>query len=923
MTDPAQFAISQTTPKPSSMNETQGQNLQSSSEVPTAEAFHAARAKLKVFFGAAPGVGKTHAMLQAARERRAEGIEVAVGIVQTHGQAELAALLEGLEIIPCRTYEYDGKQYEEMDLDAILARQPQLVLIDDLAHRNAPGVRHAKRHLDVEELLQAGIHVYATVNVQHLESLNDVVAQITGVPVRETLPDAFLEQADELVLIDQPPEELQRRLREGKVYLANLSERTDQKFFRTGNLIALRELALRFTAERVDQKLQNYMRAHAIPGPWPAGERLMVCVDENPLSLRMVRIARRIAERRHIPWLAVYMESERHQRLSAEQRERIAYAMQLAEQLGGETATIPGYQPAEDLLHYARARNVTEIILGKPTQPYWLERLSGSLVGEVIARCNDIDILVITGAGKLPPPAPSRRAPQPTFNLRPYLLSTLAVVLAAGLSFLLQFLITLPSAAMIFLIAVLVSAIRWGSYASAYASLLSVLLYDFFLLPPVFDFTIDYEQDASALIIFLIASAITSRFAGLAHDRSEAIRQRAETISALYAFSHEISCAVSLDDALRATVSHAGKIVGSEVIVALPDAEEDSVKVFPPEARISHSDEAAARWCWRRGQPTGYGTETLAGASWHYYPLRTGNRVVGALGLRFSSQAKVLAPEQQRLLQALAGLAADAVARASLAQEMQEANLVTEKEHLRSTLLLSVAHDLRTPLSALLDSANSLLNQGERCDAKTHQRLLADIKEETERLNRFVANLLSITRLESGDLELKREWTAAGDTIGTALHMVNPALNQHQVRVEIAPDLPPLRIDHSLMEHVFANLIENAAAYSPPGTAIDIRAYSQDKEAVIEVEDQGPGVSEAELPRIFEKFRQVSEADRQDVGTGLGLSICRGFVEAHRGKIDARRSGKGTGMVFSVRLPIEPDASAGRSSYYRLAGFFS
>lgn len=892
------------------MNEPKLEELRPSPEALLAEAIQETRGKLKVFLGAAPGVGKTYAMLQAAQTRRKEGVDVVVGLVETHGRVETAALLEGLEMIPRRAYEYRDNWLKDMDLDAILARKPQLALVDELAHTNVPGARHTKRYLDVEELLEANIDVYTTVNVQHLESLNDVVAQITGIRVRETLPDAFLERADEVVLIDLAPEELQQRLQEGKVYVPDVAEHAIQKFFRAGNLTALRELALRFTAERVDDKLQNYMLAHAISGPWPAGERLMVCVDENPLSLRMVRIARRIAERRHIPWLAVYIESGRQQRLSIEKRERIAYVMQLAEQLGGKTVTLPGYQPAEDLIRYARSRNVTEIILGKSPRPRWLERLAGSLANEVISRCNDIDVLIVTGSGKSSIPPAALRPPRKVINFRPYGLSTLAVALATGLALFLQSFIMLPNVSMIFLIAVLVSAVFWGSYASVYASILSVLVYDLFLLPPPFTLTIHYQQDVFTLIIFLIASMITTRLAGFAHDRSQAARQHAETVTTLYDFSHEVSRAISLNEVLGVIVSHAQKTLTAEAIVALPGVEADSVKIYPEEIRISHTDEAAVRWCWQRGQPAGNSTETLAGASWYYYPLRTGNRVMGALGLRLSPTTPVLAPEQKRLLQALAGLAADAIARVRLAQEMQETQVLAEKEQLRSTLLLSVSHDLRTPLVSILGSVTSLLDYGKAYDTKTCRDLLLTIKEETERLNRFVGNLLSITRLESGALELNREWVGISDVIGTALQVLKPALDQHRVTVDIAPDLPLLRLDPSLMEQVFANLIENAAKYSLSGTRIAIRAYRQGEEAVIEVKDQGQGILDSELQAIFEKFYRASESDRKVAGMGLGLSICRGFVEAHHGTIDAHRSSEGKGMVFSVRLPIEAGAPA-------------
>ena len=562
-------------------------DLRPSPEALLSAAEQEGRGRLKIFLGAVPGVGKTYAMLEAAQVRKREGIDVVVGVVETHGRPETEALLHDLEIIPRRQLEYRNRTFDEMDLDAILARRPQLVLVDELAHTNIPGSRHPKRYLDVEELLAAGIDVYTTVNIQHLESLNDTVAQITGTRVRETIPDRILDGAAEIELVDLSPDELLQRLREGKVYVPEQAQRAIQRFFRLGNLTALRQLALRRTAERVDEQMQTYMQAHAIPGPWPAGERILVCVSSSPHSPRLVRAARRMADRRHAEWLALYVETPRHHRLSDADRDRVAQTLRLAEQLGGEAVTIPGQNVAEDLIRYAQSRNVTEVIIGKSLRSGWSEWWRGSIVYDLISKSGNIDVHVINEEDE-----GSQRTPTSPVLQRPaihtYVLSAAAVCIAGVTAKILESFLALPNLSMVFLIAVLFSAVTWGLGPSILASILSLLVYDFFFVSPIFTFTVANPQDILALVIFLITAVLTSNLAARVRHQADAAKHREARTAALYALSRQIAGAAGLSDVLRAIVTQVAQILGAKVVVLLPEADQLVLKAGHPADIAAH-----------------------------------------------------------------------------------------------------------------------------------------------------------------------------------------------------------------------------------------------------------------------------------------------------------------------------------------------
>lgn len=872
--------------------------------------------RLKIFLGAAPGVGKTYTMLESARARAMSGVDVAVGIVETHGRSETAQLLLGLEIIPRRRIEYRGRALEEMDLDALLKRRPQLAIVDELAHTNAPGSRHPKRYLDIEELLDAGIDVDTTINIQHLESLNDVIAQITGVRVQETIPDRILERADEIELVDLSVEDLLKRLHDGKVYIPEQAERAIQGYFRPGNLAALRQLALRHTAQRVDEQMHSYMLAHAIPGPWPTNELLLVSVGPSPLSPRLIRATRRLADRRHAEWIAVYVETPQHHRLSDEDRDRVAQTLRLAEELGGEAVTIPGHTIADDLISYAKSRNVTEIVIGKSHRSRWFELLHGSIVRDLIHASSGIDVYVITGqedeaTDEGNPGEQTADSTRSGRQFHEYLRSALVVALASLAAGLLKSFLSLPNLSLVFLLGVLLCAVLWGLRASVVASVLSVLAYDFFFVDPVHTFSIASPQDVLALVTFLIVAIITSNLTGRIRDYAEATRRREARTGALYNLSRAIAQASGIRSVTDAVVQQIGQNLNATVIALLAEDDRLAPKAaMPVGTLLSESEHAAATWAWRNNRVAGRGSDTLPGDRWFYLPLRTGGGAIGVLALQFGDVGAIISPDQRRMLESFADQSAMAIEHARLEHEMEQARLLNERERLQAVLLSSISHDLRTPLASIIGSATSLLEETTVHDEATRRDLVLTIQEEAERLNRFVGNLLDITRLESGVLKLNREWVEISDVIGTALSRLESVLKDHPLDVSIEPGLPLLRLDFVLIEQVLVNLLDNAAKYSPAESRISLNVSRAGDSVVLMVEDQGIGIPSSDLELIFDKFYRVQRGDRQIAGTGLGLSICRGIVEEHGGGITASSPGPGgKGAAFRVAFPIEQEPS--------------
>ncbi|OYD82941.1 two-component sensor histidine kinase (plasmid) [Azospirillum brasilense] len=868
------------------------------------------RGRLKIFLGAAPGVGKTFEMLQTAQAKRREGVDLVVGVVETHGRRETEALLTGLEVVPRRRLDYKGHCLDEMDLDAILARRPAVVLVDELAHTNVPGSRHAKRYLDVEELLAAGIDVYSTLNIQHVESLNDVVAKITRVRVRETVPDSIIDRADDIEIIDLTPDDLLQRLKEGKVYVPRTAERAIRHYFSPGNLTALRELALRRTAQRVDEQLLTHMQAHAISGPWAAGERLLVCVNEDATGAALVRYARRQAERLRARWGAIHVETSRALRLSEAERDRIADTLRLVERLGGEAVTVPGSDVAEAVVGHALANNVTHIVIAKSRRSRWTEWLNGSVAHSLIRRAGDISVHVIAGntADPLPPKTVRTTVQRQPLAWWPYAASTGYVAAALVVGHALHWGLALNNMALIFLTAVLASAVTGGLGPSLYASVVSVLTFNYFFLPPLYTFTIADPENIVALFFFAVVAVIASNLTARVRAQAVTARLRAKTTEDLYLFSRKLAGVVTMDDLLWATAYQIAAMLKVHVVLLLPENGGVAVRAgYPPEDVIEDADLAAAVWAWENNRPTGRGADTLPGAKWLFLPMRTGRGPVGVVGIDTGGSkgrgGGFLTPDQRRLLDALTDQAALAIERVTLAEDVDRAKLAAETERLRSALLTSISHDLRTPLASILGSATSLSSYGPMLDDAARKELTMTIQEEAERLNRFIANLLDMTRLESGAIRPRTSAVDLAEVVGSALERVHRILAGHRVVIDLATDLPMVELDSVLFEQVLFNLLDNAGKYAPAGSLITVRARRDDGRVRIDVLDEGDGIPGEDLERIFDKFYRVHAQDRQRAGTGLGLSICRGFVEAMKGTITAGNRRDRTGAVFTLVLP--------------------
>ena len=863
------------------------------------------RGKLKIFLGAAPGVGKTYEMLAAARRAKATGIDVVVGVVETHGRAETEAQLADLEIVPRHKVEYKGRTLDEMDIDAVLKRHPQLVLVDELAHTNAEGSRHPKRYLDVEEVLQAGIDVYSTLNVQHVESLNDVVARITRIRVRETVPDRIIDAAEDVELVDLTPADLIHRLNEGKVYVREHAQRALRHYFSPGNLTALRELALRRTAERVDDQMLSYMREHAITGPWAAGERVIVCLDPSPAAANAVRAAKRTADGLDAELIALYVETDRHAILSEVERGHLAEAMRLAERLGAEVVTLPGRSVVEEILAFARSRNATRLVVGKSQRSRWFEMRHGSVVDDLVRSSSGLAVEVVAAEqGKSSTSSPDwlRNVPM---TPGPYLEGVLSTALATAVGVFIDRLIVLPNISLVYVVPVLVAAARHGLVPSLWVAALSVLCYNFFYLPPLYEFTIRDPANVVALFFFMFVAIAASALAARTRSQTESARREARTTAELYAFSRKIAGVMDLYDLLWTIVTQLARLLNAEIVILMPeDGRLESRAAFPPDSDFSDADLAAARWSWDADHPTGKGTDTLPGGRWLFMPIRTSRGPVGVVGVLSLKEGGEVSAADRRLLDAVGNQAAIAIERMTLAEDIDKARLGEERERLRSAMLTSVSHDLRTPLASIIGSLSSLRSYHDRYDETTREELLGTAQSEAERLDRFVGNLLDMTRLDAGAIVPKRETVDAGDLVSTTVRRARPLLKDHVVKTLVTPDLPSLSLDFVLAEQALFNLLDNAAKYSPAGGRIEIEARRAGERIEIVVRDEGPGISADALGRIFEKFYRANDGDRRRVGTGLGLAIAKGFVEVQGGSLAVHNRVDRSGAEFIVSYPI-------------------
>jgi len=871
------------------------------------------RGRLKVFLGAAPGVGKTYEMLTEAAAKRREGVDVVIGVVETHGRRETQALLQGFEIVPTRVLDYKGHRIEEMDLDALLKRRPALALVDELAHTNAEGSRHPKRYMDVAELLAAGIDVFTTMNVQHVESLNDVVAQITRIRVRETVPDEVLERADDIEVIDITPQDLIQRLNEGKVYVPQTAQRAVAHYFSPGNLTALRELALRRTAQRVDAQLLNHMQANAIPGPWAAGERILVCIDDALGSEALVRYARRMTERLQAPWTVLHVETAASLRRSDAASDRINETLRLAERLGGEAVTIPGRDVASEAVRYAETHNATHIIIGKPAKSRLQEMIRGSVAHDIIRQAGEISVHVIALRDEKKESTWRRVLPaHAERDARSYLASTAFVLGALALGIVLDRFLDVQNIALVFLTAILGASVTFGLWPGLYASALSVLAFNFFFLPPVQTFTIADPENVIAFFFFLLVALIASNLTARVRSQAIVARQRAKTTDDLYLFSRKLSTVGTLDDLLWATSFQIASMLKVRVVVLMPEQDQLELKSgYPPEDLLDEADLAAAKWAFEHDRETGRGSDTLPGAKRLFIPMRTSRGTVGVIGIDRDRPGILLTPEQRRLFHALADQAAQAAERIRLVEDVDRARLMAESDRLRSALLTSISHDLKTPLAAIIGAAGTLKAYAANLDEDSKEDLLATVQDEAERLNRFIANLLDMTRLESGAIAPNIALNDLSDVLGAALQRARKVLSNDRVQIDLAANLPMVAVDPVLFEQVLFNLLDNAAKYSPPNSTILIQAWEEESTVVLQVLDEGDGIPEEDLERIFDKFYRARKGDRVRAGTGLGLPICRGFIEAMGGTVVAGNRTDRSGAVFTVRLPVVEQARSG------------
>ncbi|MBV9531063.1 MAG: sensor histidine kinase KdpD [Bradyrhizobium sp.] len=872
---------------------------------------HGGLGRLKIFVGAAPGVGKTYEMLLSAHARLNAGADIVVGFAETHGRAETDALLRGLEIIPRKRLEYRGQILEEMDLDAVIARRPQVAVVDELAHTNAPGSRHPKRYLDVEELLSHGIDVYTAVNVQHIESLNDVVAQITHVRVRETVPDSVFDRADDIELIDLTPDDLIQRLKEGKVYVPKQAELALEHYFSPGNLTALRELALRRTADRVDEQLLTHMQASAIAGPWAAGERILVCISEDPRAAGLVRYTKRLADRVHAPWTAISIETRRSLQLSDEERDRIADTMRLAEALGGEALTIPAVERriADDVIKFAHANNVTQIVIGKSTRSRWFEIMQGSVVHDLVRRSGTITVNVIAGE-ELPPGAAPKTAvqtatPPEPFNARPYLMALVITVIGLAVGVLIEPWFGVENVDLVFITAVVSVAVRYGLWPSILASVVASLCYNFFFLPPIYTFTITDPTNIAAFFFFMLVAILVSNVAARVRTQADTAIGRIRSTEQLYAFSRKLAGTATLDDVLWATAYQTALMLKVRVVLLLPEDGVLTVKAgYPPEDQLDQADLAAANWAWSNDRPAGRGSDTLPGAKRLFVPMRTGRGSIGVIGIDNDRSGPLLTPDQRRLLDALVDQGALAIERVLLVEDMDRVKRTVESERLRSALLTSISHDLKTPLASVLGSASTMRDLASSLSEQQKHDLLSTVIDESERLNRFIANLLDMTKLESGAIVPNSAPHDIGEIVGSALRRAGKILARHKISLDLEADLPMLELDAVLFEQVLFNLLDNAAKYSPPESTISIRSVRDKDSVLLQVADEGDGIPQAELESVFDKFYRVQKTDHVRPGTGLGLAISRGFIEAMHGKIFAANRADRSGAVLTIRLPI-------------------
>jgi len=856
------------------------------------------RGRLKVFLGMCAGVGKTYAMLEAARREFAAGGDVVIGYLETHGRKETDALAEGLPALPRRVRAYRGIQLSEFDLDAALARRPKLILVDEFAHSNAPESRHPKRYQDVLELLDAGIDVFTTLNIQHIESRAEAVSQITGVTIYETVPDTALSDA-EFELVDLPPDDLRARLAAGKVYLPERVATAQDNFFRTGNLSALRELALRFAAEHVSEDVLAARRAHGAGAPWKSGQRLLVAVSASPTSASLVRWTRRLAGELHASWIAVYVEPTRA--LSNEDQTRLAKHLALARELGAELITTTDDDVVRGLLRIAREQNATQIVIGKPAGWRMIELFhGGSVLNRLIRETGNIDVHVVRAEGERVSSRPLQPDNLWKIDFRVYAWVAGIVAAVTGLNAVLDQFIGIYALALTYLLAVVVLALFTGRGPVFFAATLSAMLWNFFFLPPRFTFYIKNFQDGMMFAMYFVVALVLGQLTARIRKQQTAERQREQRATALYLLTRELAESLDLAQLLAVVIQQVGKTFGADVALSLPDPSEAGpvTAYFANSWALSDKEQTVAAWAFQHRQAAGRGTDNLPASEGLHLPLVAATRATGVLSLRFHD-ATPLAPAQRDLLEAFIRQIALVFDRERLREAETQTKLLAESERMGTMLLNSVSHELRTPLAAISSVASGLRSAGELNAAQ--QSLTAELEEATRRLNRLVQNLLDLSRLEAGHLRTNPDWHDLRDLVNAALQNLGRSLSWHQFKMDIPNDLPPVKLDAVLTEQILVNLLGNAAAHTPPGTTVEFQARAEADRLVLRVADNGPGLPAGDPKRLFDRFQRGPGAAAG--GTGIGLSLVKGFAEAQGGGVAAENRAGG-GAMFTVNLPL-------------------
>lgn len=865
--------------------------------------------KLKIYFGAAPGVGKTYTMLQDAIAKRAQGLDVVVGIVEAHGRKEIESLIKELEILPRQMVAYHGKQLPEFDLDTALKRTPGLILIDEMAHTNTPGLRHAKRWQDIKEILDRGIDVYTTLNVQHIESLNDIVSQIINRRIQETVPDSMLELANTIELVDLPPEDLLKRLQEGKVYFPKQADLAKENFFKKGNLIALRELALRFTAEQVEKQVLLYRHGQGIQTIWPTTEKILVCVGPGTESIKLIRTARRMATNLQADWIAVHVETPKL-RLSEDEHNNVIQNLHLAEQLGAQTRILADFDIVKEIMNFAREQNITTIIIGKNIHPRWKDWFTRNITDEIVRHSQEIDIYIVTEEpGNIKPS--SQTALKRVVPWKTYGISVGIVALTTVINFLIFPFSSASNLIMVYLLGVTIVALCGRLGPSILASILSVLTYDFFFVPPRFSFAVSDIQYFFTLIVMLVVTFIISELTILTRHQAQISRRAESHSAALHTLSRQLAGTRGIDKLLDMAIRYISDVFDSGVLALLPEHNHLTIRArYKTEQTLNEKEQGIAQWVYDLGQIAGLGTDTLSFSDALYIPLLATQGTVGVLRVRPNQSKRLFTPEQMRLLENCANQIALALEVDRLQEQSKKSELQTRIDYVRNALLQSVSHDLRTPLIAAIGAASTLREMGDKLEAHTIKKLGSDIYRELEQLSHLINNLLQMTYLEAGTVTLQKELYPLNYVLNSAIVALSNQLGKKPIHIRLPADLPNLLYDKTLMQEVFINLLDNAIKFTPPETPIEISALIEKDKLVVNIEDYGPGIVPDEANKLFEKFYRGRKLTTER-GMGLGLAICRSIINAHGGEIWAENRPAGNGTIFHFTLPLNTTNKSG------------